>query len=180
VRVHWETRGWDAHGFQFSKAGFETDYGPRSENRPSAGSPPDPRDVALAAQAAASARARPVPAPTVTWQFACRWSAAAPYGDGNTADGRWATYSTLSSILITVPFYQAFVVTAIVPGIVAARRLIARRGRRVRRSGVCPACGYDVRVTPDCCPECGTVPTATTGRAAHAGGSGPAPVKLRS
>ena len=37
----------------------------------------------------------------------------------------------------------------------ARHRELALRQQAVRARGICPHCGYDLRATPDRCPECG-------------------------
>jgi predicted RNA-binding Zn-ribbon protein involved in translation (DUF1610 family) len=57
------------------------------------------------------------------------------------------------------PAWFAGVTFAVVPA-VAVRRW--RRERRGNAPGLCPSCGYDLRATPERCPECGTVVAAAT------------------
>jgi hypothetical protein len=65
----------------------------------------------------------------------------------------WFSGSTHSSI--HAPYWALALFTAGLPGFWMA----TRRRRRLRKmAGRCMACGYDLRATPERCPECGAVP----------------------
>jgi hypothetical protein len=61
--------------------------------------------------------------------------------------------------VVLVPLWVIFVATAALPG---RWVVLQRRRARERRAGhvPCPKCGYDLRATPERCPECGTAMTA--------------------
>ena len=50
----------------------------------------------------------------------------------------------------------AWFVTVALAALPAALLVGAQRRGRGRYRGLCPRCGYDLRATPDRCPECGT------------------------
>jgi hypothetical protein len=60
---------------------------------------------------------------------------------------------------IYLRYWVLAIVFGILPGIKTLNLVLASQRRRYRRShGLCLVCGYDLRATPDRCPECGTVP----------------------
>jgi hypothetical protein len=63
-------------------------------------------------------------------------------------------YSGADAWRIISPAWLLCVVFAIVPTHWLVMRHRAKRGREA----CCVTCGYDLRATPDRCPECGTMP----------------------
>jgi len=71
---------------------------------------------------------------------------------------RWESWSSGSqwTRVVSVPHWLLMVAAALLP----VGRLLLRNRRlgRGKRAGRCHVCGYDLRATPDRCPECGAVP----------------------
>jgi hypothetical protein len=69
-----------------------------------------------------------------------------------------------TGVVVGIP-YWFIAVMALTPPALRARSFV---GARTRRLGFCMRCGYDLRATPDRCPECGAspAPCAAVGPAA--------------
>jgi len=62
-----------------------------------------------------------------------------------------------SGFCFTASFWSIALIAFFPPALVVTirlRRFLKRRSRS--RLGLCPICGYDLRASPDLCPECGT------------------------
>jgi hypothetical protein len=85
------------------------------------------------------------------------WQGVTERDDVFTDGGRdMHTFSPGRTHLLYVPFWYPAAAAAVLPACWAAGA--ARRSRRTA-AGRCMACGYDLRASPDRCPECGAEPS---------------------
>jgi hypothetical protein len=86
---------------------------------------------------------------------------------GNRA-GRAVAFRTSTQVfrIYCAPGWLFVLLTAVLP-MRGAVRTLQRHGRH--KAGLCPRCGYDLRATPDRCPECGTPGTAIPAASAWVG-----------
>jgi hypothetical protein len=69
---------------------------------------------------------------------------------------RWRDVQVTTTYVV-VPYWFLAMVTGAGPGVVLMKKAGKWRLARRMRSGFCVGCGYDLRGTPERCPECGRV-----------------------
>jgi hypothetical protein len=79
-----------------------------------------------------------------------------------TDDQSVTPYTSMRTRSVGFPVWPLAALTALLPAARLYRRLVRRRRYG---AGRCRTCGYDLRATPDQCPECGT--PATVSRRPH-------------
>ncbi len=102
---------------------------------------------------------RPAPAPIIPWT-PTRW------GFGYRAYSNRNPGMTVSARTVATPAWLVFILSAATPLLWYRKRQTLQRAMWRLTHCLCSNCGYDLRATPDRCPECGAIPPAAKGAAA--------------
>jgi hypothetical protein len=90
-----------------------------------------------------------------------RWNGGAVATHWNAGGIRYARFRQQSAgqdWLLDIPYWPFILITG---SLAVTSAIFARRKREFLKNGHCERCGYDLRATPDRCPECGMVPKKT-------------------
>jgi hypothetical protein len=114
------------------------------------------RWILACTRAVAADNGDPNPHRHVEYRFNGRWGD--PYVNKqwfsyNIRQDPWDRLTWAVGILLPAPL--AVVAAGILPAVAIYRRY----WRASRKKGCCENCGYDMRASPDRCPECGTIPS---------------------
>ncbi len=74
-------------------------------------------------------------------------------GHWSAAVGMGGNYGNIAGRYVSIPIWFLLLLFVPLPARATFRMV---RARRRHCAGLCRACGYDLRATPDRCPECGT------------------------
>jgi hypothetical protein len=89
----------------------------------------------------------------LAYQYELRYMLSSGVGSFD-AQGNMTIARAITTYAVTLRHWHVLLATAALPAL-----WLVTRGRRTRRrriaAGQCPGCGYDLRATPDRCPECG-------------------------
>jgi hypothetical protein len=98
----------------------------------------------------------PGPEQSHDWNY----SVSNPYELGG--DGPFDCFNTNGIVGILFPHWSLATLFALLPTwrLISAILRTRRRAKR-QRLGLCPTCGYDLRASPERCPECGAFATET-------------------
>jgi hypothetical protein len=93
-------------------------------------------------------------------------SHSAPHNWNGFGFGSWRQlspgYRRLNVDCVVVPYWFLSIITSAASTAALAWLWSERRSWRYSATGHCSKCGYDLRATPDRCPECGTRPLGNT------------------
>jgi hypothetical protein len=73
----------------------------------------------------------------------------------------WAGISQ-ATVYAQLSYWELLAFFAVLPAFWVVRYMRDRRKLMRSNRGACPSCDYDLRATPDRCPECGTIPASQT------------------
>jgi len=82
------------------------------------------------------------------------WTISTHAGQGTGSHNSMAYTERYRALLVSLGFVTLLCSTPLI-----ARAIQIHRAQRRARVGTCRECGYDLRATPQRCPECGAIPT---------------------